>query len=95
MMTAGRPTGPPRKVVAWGRTTGTAASGRAEARGARDCARRVEVRSQGGRFPGAECSGLGADRFPWFHGTMEPGFVATALYTHPTWQGTAAISLPS
>jgi len=30
-----------------------------------------------------------------FSGSMVPWFVATALCTHSTWQGTAAISLPS
>lgn len=76
VMTAGRPTGPPKEVAAWGRTTGTAVSG---VRGAEPA---------GGSRRGV--FGTGCRPF-----SMVPWFVATALYTHPTWQGTAAISLPS
>ena len=63
MMTAGRPTGP-QKVAAWGTNN---RNGRIRVRrgpGARDCARRVEVRSQGRAVPWRGVFGTGCRPFP-------------------------------
>ena len=91
VMTAGWPTGPPRSPRGDERPErphqGAQRPGRTGLRQASRGARRPA-----GGFPARSVR-------DWvqtvLHGSMVPWFVATALYTHPTWQGTAAISLPS
>ena len=81
MMTARWPTGPP-KVAAWGRTTGTAASGCAKARAHGIAPGESRCGGPAGGFPARSVRDWGADRSPWFHGSMVRCYPGSGMPTN-------------